>query len=33
LEAGEDGVDFFGIAEVGYGVGDGVVVLEAEEWG
>ena len=33
LEAGEDLADFFGVAEVGDGVGDGVVVLEAEQGG
>ena len=30
LETGEDLADFFGAAEVGDGVGDGVVVFEAE---
>src|SRR5438876_280593 len=33
LEAGEDLADFFGVAEVGDGVGDGVVVFEAEQGG
>ena len=31
LKAGEDFADFFGAAEVGYGVGDGVVVFEEAE--
>ena len=33
LEADEDSADFFGGAEVGDGVGDGVAVVEAENRG
>ena len=33
LETGEDLADFFGAAEVGNGVGDGIVVFEAEQGG
>jgi hypothetical protein len=30
LEAGEDAADFFGPAQIGDGIGNGVVILEAQ---